>query len=438
MNEINIKQLSTVLFLSIGLWMFSACDILEVENPNNLIEDELSDPASAVAIVNGSEAAVTRALGAIYAPYSTASDELTWIGSRDGWERLNLGDVEDRSNEFTDNAFRYVGEGRWTADEAIKRIEGFREEGTLQNVNNLARAYLYGAIMYITITDMFEDYALSDRQEAAPPVGPSNMPQLYDTAIEYIDSGLTYAEQAGNEDLTSFFQALRARTNFSIAARSKIKPSVDTDNPLVSSAAADADAEAALQQMNGSDTWHRMIQNSDTPGIPVGDMSLALQVNVRLEMRISDEYIVAEDSRPAGIVLEDPIDEIPDPILTQLVNEFTEQERYADINIVSAREMHLILAESALANNDMVGFTEHINAIREFDGLTEYTGQMDARELLEHTRRVNLFLQGRRVLDHYRFDNPSAYWSTSSAAFTSPGALFPITITEVRANPHID
>lgn len=432
-----IRTIWTVFLLSTGLVLLEGCDLLDVNNPNNLIEDELEDPAAAVAIANGAEAAVTRALGAIYAPYATVSDELIWIGSRDGWERLNLGELDDPANEFTDNAFRYVGEGRWTADQAINRLEGFREEGTLRNPDDLARSYLYAAIMYITIADMFEDYAFSDRQEAAPPVGTENMPAVYDTAVDYIDSGISIANETGNSTLLSYLQALRARAHYSKAAWAKIKPNVDTENPLVNSAQANSDAEAALALMGGEDAWHRLVQNSSTPGIPVGDMSLALQVNVRLEMRLSDEYIVAEDSRPAGIALNDPIDDIPDPILTRHVNEFTEQERYADINIVSAREMHLILAEAALEENDPVGFATHINAIREFDNLTEFTGQMDELELLKHARRVNLFLQGRRLLDHYRFAESSVYWSGSSPAATSPGMLFPITITERRANPHL-
>ncbi len=428
------NKFGSILLMTFGLLMMSACDILEVDNPNNLIEDELNDPAAAVAIANGAEAAVTRALGAIYAPYSTVSDELTWIGSRDGWERLDLGEIDNPSNEFTDNAFHYVGEGRWTADQAINRLEQFREEGSLRNPNDLARTYIYAAVIYITIADMFEDFAFSDRQEAAPPVGSENMGQLYDTALGYIDSGLAITSQTGHSEFHSYLQALRARANFNRGVRNAIKAG---GGPLVHNAQAVADAQAALNLMGGDDVWHSLVQNSATPGLPVGDMSLALQVNVRLEMRIADEYIVAEDARPAGIALNDPIDDIPDPILTRHVEEFTEQERYADIHIVSAREMHLILAESALAQNDMTGFETHINHIRAKDGLTPYNGQIDPVEMLNHTRRVNLFLQGRRVADHYRFEDPSSRWAPGSAASSQPGTLFPITITEIRANPNL-
>ena len=69
----------------------AGCGILDVENPNNLIEDDLSNPAAAEPMANGVEAAVTRAVSYITAPYSVGSDECTWVGSRDAWGQLDAG-----------------------------------------------------------------------------------------------------------------------------------------------------------------------------------------------------------------------------------------------------------------------------------------------------------------------------------------------------------
>ncbi|MDZ7694359.1 MAG: hypothetical protein U5K69_25090 [Balneolaceae bacterium] len=55
--------------------------------------------------------------------------------------------------------------------------------------------------------------------------------------------------------------------------------------------------------------------------------------------------------------------------------------------------------------------------------------------MLEHSRRVNLFLQGRRLADHYRFGSSSPEWAPNQ---DEAGTFFPITITEIRANPNID
>jgi starch-binding outer membrane protein, SusD/RagB family len=71
------------------------------------------------------------------------------------------------------------------------------------------------------------------------------------------------------------------------------------------------------------------------------------------------------------------------------------------------------------------------------DGLTPYTGQIPAMDMLRHTRRVNLFLMGLRLNDMYRFGIRDPHWRPNSDAFARPGTLLPITIIEIRANPHL-
>ncbi|NDG46302.1 MAG: hypothetical protein EBY37_04060, partial [Flavobacteriia bacterium] len=175
---------------------------------------------------------------------------------------------------------------------------------------------------------------------------------------------------------------------------------------------------------------------------------IAGEVNDRLEMRLSDTYVISSDAKrpdavgdgdPATTVsLLDPIDNIADPALYHNVANFTAPGLYPEYPVVSGREMHLIIAENALANGDNATFEAHINKIRALDGLTPYSGQIDAQDLLEHSRRVNLFLQGRRISDHYRFASPSEYWIGSSPAINSPGSFFPITISEIQANENIN
>ena len=96
-----------------------------------------------------------------------------------------------------------------------------------------------------------------------------------------------------------------------------------------------------------------------------------------------------------------------------------------------------MLAESALASGDMEGFANHVNMIREgLDGLTAYSGQIPAMEILQHERRANLFLQYKRLQDHYRFGVPSSNWLPGSPAMTTPGTMLPITRIEILANCH--
>mgnify|MGYP006275693711 CR=1 FL=1 len=405
--------------------------MLEVSNPNSLIEEELDNPAAAPAMANGAEATVTRALGAILAPYSTGTDELTWIGSRDAWDELDIGRLENPNNEFTDAAFPFVGEARWTTDEYIRRIEGFREEGLLADENTLARVYLYGAIIYTSIADMFDDFPVdSDRREGAPPVGPENMSSLYDTALGYVDAALALEIRA---PLEIALTGMRARIQYSKSVWQATNPVSGTpQSNLVNNAGAVEDAIAALDMMDANYVF-AMEMDGSLPGLVVGDLSMALQVNQRAEIGFGTTYVNPEpDGTFESVALRDPIDDIVDPVLEATITEFIDQAQFADIPVVSAREMHLILAEAALAGNPNLNYTEEINELRALDDLTPYDGQIDALELLKHSRRVNLYLQGRRLADHYRFSDPAPNWSANT-----PGTFLPITITEIRANPNV-
>lgn len=426
---------TAALVLALGL---AGCDSLDVENPNNLIEDDLERPAAAPAMANGTEAATARALGAILSSYSTVTDELTWIGSRDAWNELDVGILSNTRNEFSDAAFPYVGEARWQADEFITRVEQFRADGDLEDDRALIRLYLYAAIAYTSIADMFDDFAFSDREEAGLPVGPANMASLYDAALGYIDEALALGVAPEDDELRAALLGMRARARFARALWPTLNPAgdVDTAAPLVSDAAVASAADSALAVMD-ADFVYALELTSSSPDLVVGDLSIALQVNNRQELRIGDEYIFGNDetSAPDSIRFEDLVTGAVHPHLAATINTFTEARQYIDLPIVSAREMHLIKAEVALGQGDEAGFAEAINALRALDGLTPYAGQVEAEALLVNQRQANLFLQGRRLKDHYRFEDPSPEWTGERDA---PGTFLPITITEIRANPNLE
>ena len=164
------RLLSTV---SLVVFAAGCSSLLDVENPNNVNQDNLNNPAAAAALANGALSATARAWGTVLTPYSEATDELTWIGSRDAWSDLDQGYLTGITNEFVDAAFPQVAQARWLSDEAIKRLGGFDADGKLTDRNLLARSYLYAAIAYTTIGDMFDDFPIgSDRTVAAAPLGP--------------------------------------------------------------------------------------------------------------------------------------------------------------------------------------------------------------------------------------------------------------------------
>lgn len=413
-------------------------NVLDTNNPNNLLEDDLNRPEAARPIVNGAQATVAQAIGAMLGPYSTVTDEARWIGSRDAWRELDFGNLADPRNEFTDDAFRFVGQARWLADEAIRRVEAYDQARTLTDRSQLARAYLYSAIIYVTIGDMFDDFVLSDRRDPAPPIGEANMIQMYDRAIQYLDKALTIAQATtGTGDLQTQILGMRARAKYSRVVWQKLNPAGTVpSNPLVNDPGANADATAALARMNGDYRFQLTLTTDDIAY--AGEVSLAYNLFQRRETEIGNTFGRAGSATQAIVVnLKDPITGADDPFVANEIAALKRAYVYMPITVVSAREMRLILAEAALAQGNSAEFTRQINMVRAFNNLTAYSGQVPALDLLKFSRQSSLFLQGRRLADMYRFGIRSPEWQTTpaSTAVQRPGTFFPVTCIEIRSHP---
>jgi hypothetical protein len=422
--------------------VLAGCDsLLEVENPNNLVQEDLGNPSAAEGLANGSLATVARGTSFLNAVYATATDELLWVGSRDAWGTLGKGDLTDPANEFSDRAYPFVSEARWMALEAVNLLSEFDGAGDLVDRTVLGRAYLYAGIIHATIADSYDDFVFSDRKEPGTPIGEGGMASLYDQAVSFLDQGLSIAQSEGDTELQTGILAVRARVKHAKAVWGKLNPtgSVNTTDPLVNDAGAVQDALSAIGLAGGvtADWRYRFNYSSATFANDMADW-----VNDRTEMSVGPDYVDYEDPAtrrfPKSVILLDPIDQIPDPAVERAVfNEFIPGGRFSPQTVISARELHLIVAEAELAQGNTDGFTTHVNHVRAMDGLTPYSGQVDAMDLLVHARRVNMFMQLRRLSDHYRFADPSSTWVGGSEAITRPGTFLPIAITEIRANPNV-
>ncbi|MBI4539009.1 MAG: hypothetical protein HY704_05800 [Gemmatimonadetes bacterium] len=412
------------------------CDnLLEVNNPNKLTDESVRNPAAAAALANGALATVSRAAAQVLTIHSVAADELTRIGTKDGYDPIDFGNLSDPTNEFTDPAFTFVAEARWTADEAVRILESFDSAGTLRNRSDLARAYLYGAIAYTLVGDFFEDFVFSDRTKPQPPIGDANMHEVYDRAIGYLDRGLGLAREAANAELEQRILAVRARIKHGKSVWAMLQAGRTPEKALVDDPGAVEDARAFLGFVGLTSDWRFRF----TYSLETVSSDLAFQVNERNELMWQKDYIEdpANRSKWQQLTLRDPIAGVPDPVLKREIASFMAQRQFAPVTVVSARELHLILAEAALARGDEGEAGLHINHVRALDGLTPFRGQLPALAVLEHERRVNLFLQGRRLADHYRFGRPSSRWQANSEAVRRPGTVFPITDRERRTNCYL-
>lgn len=408
----------------------AGCDeLLQVKNPNNIAGDDILDPNASNGMVNGALSGVARGFAQILTSYSTATDEFEWSGSRDAFQELDFGTLSNPFNEFLDEEFPPVAQGRWMADEAIRVMElhcgaaGADCESPAEPID-LARAHLYRAISYIYIGDMFEDWAFSDRQTAAAPVGPANMgAQTYGRAITSLGTAISIAQQEGDSDLELAARAVRARANHGLAVWQQIR--AGGTGPVASDV-----ADANFVIANGDSDYKFGFQYSSA----WVSASISGWIVSRQEMRVGQTYASPNPSAPTyeEVILEDLIDAgTVSPELKDIIDTFHTTTSSPFLTIASTREMHLIVAENALAGGG--DFTTPINALRALDGLTAYSGQVDDEDLLVHSRQTNLYLQGRRLADHYRFGVPSREWQNPDPT----GTFFPITVIECRANEFI-
>ncbi len=411
-------------------------DLLDVNNPNNLVEESIRREAAASAVANGSHALVASSVSQSWQPYLVASDELRWIGSRDAWLSLDHGFVDDPYNEFIDGPFPAMGQARWMSDEAIEILTGHvgnNPESTSMR-EDLARANLYSGIIYMVIGEVQEDFAFSDKTEDGPPVGAANMYTVIDAAIARLDAAIS----TGNDDTALKAMAIRARAKHSRAIWDAINPA-PSGNGLVSSPGAVMDADGVIAQQPGD--W---IYNFNYAAGTVGN-SMASWINDRKENQVDPSLVTWNAANDVdGIAMMDPIDGIADPAVIKWMNQWKggnfmdKGNPYPPLTLASTRMMHVIKAENALAGGDMAGFAASVNAVRAMDGLTPYSGQMDSMAMLQHTRRVNTLLQGLRLADMYRWGLKDELWQSAGATSSAPGTMLPISIIEVRANCHLN
>jgi hypothetical protein len=163
-NSINTRGrtgvLGGVLLLCASLFLPGCDSLVDVENPNNVLDEEIRNASGAPALANGALYTVQDGWDAMLAPYSVVSDELHFVGAR-GWQVLDWCSPDDPTNEFLDRFFPVLATARWMADETIEILGSLDSAGELTDRTQLARSYLYAALAYVSI-------GLSDRTTCIP------------------------------------------------------------------------------------------------------------------------------------------------------------------------------------------------------------------------------------------------------------------------------
>ncbi len=415
-------RFSELFVLSLFIFFLGSCGVMDVENPNSLTEEDISVPSSANGLKNGVLSALMTGTGWTYASITTVSDEIYWTGSYESYKTYDEGRVAFEENEITVAGYPEISQARYMSDLAISRLEEFDSNGELDDRSILVRTYIYGALARITIADSYDNFVFSDGRETSPPIGEGNMSQLYDQAIGMLDQAVSMSQEIGNETYEMQALGVRARAKHAKGVWEKLNPKGEVpQDPLVSGTGASDDAEAALALMNQD---YKAKFNYNEPQLL---NYLADQVNSRGEITLSEPFddIKTNEDDPRVVAIQEDFGD---------TDSYTES--YSPLTWLSAREMRLIIAEEAVGTNDTEARSQ-INAVRSLDGLPDMEPGDSFVEFIEHERRANLYLQGRRLNDMYRFGTQSDNWLSGEDALQTPGVLLPIPSNERLANPDV-
>lgn len=448
-----------------GALLLSGCsDLLDVDNPNNLVEDAIQQEASAAGVVNGALWHFAEAASSVWQGTSVTADELYWTGSRDAWQALDQGFIDDNLNEFTDAAFETLGQAVWMSQNAVEIVEGHVANSLTPDAFqvDLGRAYMYRGMSYMITAEQQQDMTFSYKQVDGPPVSSGNatigsegnetsvadMNAVMDFAIQSLLQARDIFVAEGEDDLEIDAVALLARAEMSqeiLTARNSVGGAIQF---------ADAVPYAQFVLANADPDYRMNLEFSAS----TLDCSMCGNINQRKENQFDLSLVTVDDSDDInGYQLSDPYGSPGgDPAMITYLTQFkggdpTEEtgSQYVPITVTSNRLMHLILAEHALAGGTTGGtFQSHINDLRALDAgyTTTYPGGDDVNAL-QHHRRVNTLLMGLRLQDMYRWglqagDDPNttaeARWQSVSVAVSTPGTMLPIAIVEVRANCYLN
>lgn len=421
----NINRLGTALtsVCAAGLLLVSCDDMLQVDNPTALTEDDLSNPEIASNTVNGSLGTLMGKEGISLSQMVQVTDETDWVGSFDSYRNKNLGQLE-RQNQYINNAWDATGEARWMADRALQQMQEFEEQDLLHNPVHLGRAHLFAGAVRVLIAERWDDFVMSDRTEAGQPLGEEGMLGLFDEAVEHFDQAISVAEAEGADDVRNKALAFRVRAQHSQEVRQIIKqgqtPAAD---PFVTSPEVQSAAEDALNQIPEGFEWEYDYTSAG--------------VNNTLHSNVMSRQEFAFNDFP-----EDPITGETDSRLLAKQQVYESSESYGDSRapqrVISTRMLNLIAAESYMGEDDEM-VRSYLNANREnMDGLAPVTDDHDLEEILEHERFANLYFMGLRLQDMYRFGSESEFWIDRSHAKQNPGRLLPIPSGEISSNPNLD
>lgn len=386
------------------LWIAGAACELDVSNPTNIEDTDLSSREAVPAIVAGAagdvaEAAAEPGGGGLYNAGAMLSDELvhvgTWVGLRglsDGRSHDDWAEAQSRWGE--------ASQARWVAERGIERVRGILED---QGEDPSSSEYIAELMMWAghanrMLGDHFCNAVINGGEMRSHTV-------FYERAEQHFTDAITVAEAAGASSVLRSAYGGRAHTRMMLG---------DWEGATSDASQVPIGFQYMLRYTETGDRnnmflWWGYERNETsvwgTPfaewGLNVNDPDSDGDPRVPYDIAMTDEGAVVKggDNRR--------------PFWRQL-----KWTAYADdIPVIEGTEMRLIEAEAAVLDGEIQTAEDKINEVRTYHNenqgwslpMVTADTQAEAWHLLMRERGLELWLQGKRLPDLRRWaDTPGA------------------------------
>jgi hypothetical protein len=349
---------SGVAFVLLALSL-TACDF-DVVNPGVITEDALESPEAIDMITNGFIADVEAAFEDHVFHTGLASDELTFSGTRSWLFYMGNGDMRTTDGEYT---FDDAAKATWTTVQGIERLTDLEA-----SADQVAVANLYAGFMHRTMGETYCAYVFDGGEMMDQDV-------WFTKALAYFQ-----AAASGSGDIGMAAKAGQAQTLMLLGRLSE----------AAQVAAGVPDDFAWWAHYTDQDTSILWEETQNQTQASVWGTSIAALPEMDPRAPWEDQGIFGA----GGTV------------------EYYQQEKYEertdDHALAKGWEMRLIEAEALLTSGQWQDAMDKINHVRSAQGIAEVTAASEAEAwtALKQERLVELWLEGRRLADLSRWNDP--------------------------------
>lgn len=399
-----MRTLSLVALLT-ALPLAGCSDILDVDAPGRISNEDLANESAAPGIVAGMAYDLFVATDGALQEVSMFAGELWHSGSYD-FADIPRGIVIP---EDWDGEWDQLQQFRWTSETGITRLEGILSADRYARSPLVAHAHLFAGIA----NRMLGEWQCESVVEYGGPPAPHT--DHFTRGIDYASDGIPIAQAAGDTELENALYGLRAQLraamgDWSGAASDAAEVPDGYVYEVIYSAANDNDLQYETFTRPEYSVWNTMFEDHpDDPRAP-------------WEIVFNADGSVATGANGA------------DPFYRQL--KYTDPG--SDIPVIKGAEMLLIRAEAALRNQQIGTAYDLMNqarAVYEMDPLTPAADLEGAWDDLQYERGATLWLEGRRLWDLRRWYEETG--PANNDFLEGRDKCFPISDSERQANPNV-